>query len=125
MEFGDRVDDTIPDGALIHVQRRDAGTRTRQLYVLASETCVPAGTIGVWGHPTSFDRDPSRSFGQSQTQTLTLPGYELVVRLFALPPNHGQLNVGLEIDGLGVVTLGPGTALPVATEVAVADLPPT
>lgn len=122
MEFGDRVDDTIPTSALIHVHRLNANIRTRQLYILASETCVPEGTIGIWGHPTSFDRDPSRPFGQAQT--LTLPGHELEVRLFALPANSGQLNVGVEIDGLGLVTLGPGTALPVSTEVAVADLPP-
>lgn len=121
-EFSHRVDDTIPDGALIHVRRLDANIRTRQLYVLASESRVPEGTIGFWGHPTSFDRDPSRPFGQSQT--LSLPGFELEVRLFALPANAGPLNLGVEIEGLGIVTLGPGAALPVATEVAVADLPP-
>lgn len=96
--------------AIIHVQQLELGTRTRSLYVPGSDIVQP-GTIGLFGHPSTFEYLAKDSLPLPLTWRGVLPT-GLEVRTFALPPNTSA--TAFRTDGVdGVIALLPDTSLPI------------
>ena len=107
MESRDVAKTSLPAKTVIHVEQLQPGVRRRAVYVPSAET-VPAGTVGFFGHPSTFDLTTPQAW--PSTQTAALPN-GLQVRLFALPPEVDPSALIPQTDGL--VVLSPGDALPV------------
>jgi hypothetical protein len=107
MELGDVAKTSLAAKTVIHVEQLQQGMRRRAVYVPGVET-VPVGTVGFFGHPSTFDLTTPQAW--PSTQTAALPN-GLQVRLFALPPEVDPSALIPEMDGL--VVLSPGDALPV------------
>ena len=103
MELGAMTDSSLPDRSAVHVQQLEPGVRRRALYLPGDET-IPAGTIGLWGHPETFARVEGVMAAElPQTHTGTLPD-GLQVRLFQAPATMDAGAGYAEFDGLLVLS---------------------
>lgn len=109
MELGDIVGAPLPAGAIVHVQQLEPGVRTRAVYAPGQEP-VESGTVGVFGHPQTFDYLASQGRSMPATWTAALPN-GLQVRLFRLPPDVVATSIATS-DADGVVLVPPGTGMP-------------
>ncbi len=96
--------------AIIHVQQLEPGARARSLYVPGPDLVQP-GTIGLFGHPSTFEYLAKDGLPLPPTWRGVLPT-GLEVRTFALPPNTSA--TAFRTDGVhGVIVLLPDAALPI------------
>lgn len=110
MELGDIVGGELPVGTIIHVQQLEPGVRTRAVYVPGEEP-IESGTVGVFGHPQTFDYLVSQGRPLSATWTAALPN-GLEVRVFSLPADVAASTFATS-DADGVVVVPPGIGMPV------------
>ncbi|MET8757227.1 hypothetical protein [Lentzea sp. NPDC004782] len=110
MEFGDIVGGSLPVGTIIHVQQLEPGVRTRAVYVPGEEP-IESGTVGVFGHPQTFDYLVSQGRPLPATKTAALPN-GLEVRVFSLPVDVAASTFATS-DVEGVVVVPPGIGMPV------------
>ena len=93
--------------ALRRSGHRSPGARIRSLYVPGDEL-IPAGTVGLFGHPSTFRLLEDAHSALPRTRVGVHPS-GLQVMMFRLPDGAGDLVA--DFDGL--VVLRPGDALPV------------
>ena len=116
MELGDVAGTQIRAEALIHVKQMAPGLRARSLYVPGPDV-VQLGTIGLFGHPLTFEYLAKGGLLLPPTHSGVLPT-GLEVRVFAIPPNIHPTT--FRTDGIdGVIVLLPDAALPVPFGTAV------
>jgi hypothetical protein len=108
--LGDVAGRKLSSKSVIHVAQIEPGVRTRALYVPGDDV-VPSGTIGFFGHRSTFELLGTRNEPLPQTMRGVLPATDLEVQLFELPPNADPATFKPEADGL--VVLLPGNAMPV------------
>jgi hypothetical protein len=115
MEWGDMGGARVSAEAIVHVRQVKPGVRTRELYVPGAER-VKDQTVGLFGHPATFEYLAAHGKEVPATQTGVLPtGLEL--RFFTLPVGISPAAFKTdEIDG--VIVLPPGAAWPVPFESA-------
>ncbi|MFY1668536.1 hypothetical protein ACN27G_01045 [Plantactinospora sp. WMMB334] len=109
MEMPTMADREISEKSVIHVARIGPGVRARSLYV-PGEDRIPAGVIGLFGHPSTFTLIERDKGALPRTRRAALPS-GLQVQMFTLPAGVNASGFLADVDGL--VVLLPGDALPV------------
>lgn len=109
MELPTMAGREISAKSVIHVAQVKLGARARSLYV-PGEDRVPAGVIGLFGHPSTFTLLERDKGALPRTRRGALPS-GLLVQMFALPEGIDASSFLPDVDGL--VVLQPGEALPV------------
>lgn len=110
-ELADMAGSRPPAGAIIHVQQLAPGVRGRALYV-PGDNVIPAGALGLFGHPDTFKIVEESMGSISATWRAALPN-GMQLRLFSAPPGVPAGPAFLS-EGLAVLPAGGRFPIPAA-----------